>query len=361
MDAETLLDWIRCPQMAKRKTEEGGKRFDHRRLYRTMVLGALKAAYAGGEVPDRKTLAAHSDELWEYLLLTKEVPHPLALIEKMKTFGDLRRNCLDAIGRKQGEDFVNRDRWWDAAMYFDSGYYRLRDEINAYQGLLGLPDWQLVRAFYREDEYLPLTLADAWCDTDVTLEMFAERRLPGGNIRFDVPLYLDLPDIRLKMRIDILWIRERAYRKNGLSLRPGPVAEVLVPLSHFAEAGRIRCERQILRDLRLPLAGADYLEENGEKIRLSSVSVSSLAWGTGLPGWSESDFARDRKALGAVLADIDRSALICSEMSARGLCLRADLVKNSVCASCSFLTECHDRLVRPGEEEEETPGWKLFY
>ena len=116
----------------------------------------------------------------------------------------------------------------------------------------------MVRSYYRESEYFPVSLADVFCDYMSGIRLFEFRKIPGNNIRFDVPAFLPLRDIKLAVRFDILWRRERVYRSVSKDLKPGLIAEQLVPLSVFSSADRIRRERMALRDIRLPLIGADY-------------------------------------------------------------------------------------------------------
>ena len=67
----------------------------------------------------------------------------------MIDFYEMRCRDLDLIEKKyqDSSELLNLSHWWDSGLVFDAEYFRLRDEINKYQLLLGFPDWNTVKTF----------------------------------------------------------------------------------------------------------------------------------------------------------------------------------------------------------------------
>ena len=305
---DSLLDWISCPMRSFWKRKKGIPSFEYESLLRIMLLNTLKAGYRDADPAGVPQLEKHSADIWEYLLRAYRFPDPKSLVRSMNRFCAMRDRYLESVERKyrDSSELLNTAHWWDTGLVFDSSYYQLRNEISEFQSLLGLPDWQMVRSYYRESEYFPVSLADVFCDYMSGIRLFEFRKIPGNNIRFDVPAFLPLRDIKLAVRFDILWRRERVYRSVSKDLKPGLIAEQLVPLSVFSSADRIRRERMALRDIRLPLIGADYRGEDGKKIRIDSVSCCTFPLDISGTAWKESDTAYDSEALSAVLSRLNR-------------------------------------------------------
>lgn len=358
---DSLLDWIRCPMRSFWKRKKGVPAFEYESLLRTMLLNTLKAGYRDSDPSGAPELEKHSADIWEYLLRAYRFPDPKSLVRSMNRFCAMRDRYLESVERKyrDSSELLNTSHWWDTGLVFDSSYYQLRNEISEFQSLLGLPDWQMVRSYYWESEYFPVSLADVFCDYMSGIRLFEFRKIPGNNIRFDVPAFLPLRDIKLAVRFDILWRRERVYRSVSKDLKPGLIAEQLVPLSVFSSADRIRRERMALRDIRLPLIGADYRGEDGKKIRIDSVSCCTFPLDISGTAWKESDTAYDSEALSAVLSRLNRYGLAYLKASEQNLHIPSGLVRNEICASCSYLKDCitgnldnEDPAVSESEAEE---------
>ena len=363
MELDSLIQWIRCPMKLFWKQKQSRSVFDYESLLRSMLLNTLKAGYREAGSSGSLHLDRHSADIWEYLLRLYRFPEPKQLFRNMTEFCSLRNGCLEDITRKYGDstDLLNKAHWWDLGLVFSSHYYDLRNEINEFQGLLGFPEWQTVRTYYRECEYYPVSLADVFCDYMSGISLFSFRRLPEKNIRFDVPAYLELEDIRLAVRFDILWQREKVYKSVSKDLKPGLIAEQLVPLSAFGNADRILRERRLMRDIRLPLTGTDYEGESGKKIRIDAVSCCTLPQSSGMHAWKESECRYDNETRSAVLSRLNRCGMIYLKAVNGKLYIPAGLVKNALCASCSYLKDCFSGNIGyedpfPDSLESEDPG-----
>ena len=247
VELDMLVKMSLCPMKVFWTKEKDSRVFDYESLLRTMVLNTLKAGYRDTEPGDQPDLEQHISGIWEYLLKVRGFPNPRHQVRKMIDFYEMRCRDLDLIEKKyqDSSELLNLSHWWDSGLVFDAEYFRLRDEINKYQLLLGFPDWNTVKTFYRDVEYVPVSLADTFCDYMIGIRLFSFRKIPSENIQFDVPAYLDLQDIRIAVRFDILWRRSRVYKSKSQNLKPCLVAEQLVPSSHYANAEQIRRERMI--------------------------------------------------------------------------------------------------------------------
>lgn len=356
-----MVDWIRCPMKIIWKSRIKGTVYDYESLLRTMFLNTLKAGYRDLRTSGERRLEKHTSNIWEYLLNVSSFPSPIETLRKMNDFYALRSSCIENLELRyqDSDETLNTLHWWDNGLCFSREYYQLRNEINEFQSLLGFPDWNIVRTFYREDEYLPVTLADTFCDYMNAIRVFTKRDIPDMNIRFDVPAYLDLKHVRLKLSFDVLWTREKVYKTKNLSLKPGTVAEQMIPLSEFSSVTRIIDERRIMKDIRLPVTGISYkLCGSEEKIRIDSVNCFILSGLDGSPSWKESDFTYDTEKRHLILDDLDYYASAFLNAEKQGICLPANLIKNSVCAACSYLSRCFrrsiDRDYSISAETEET-------
>ncbi len=358
-----MIDWIRCPMKNIWKSRIKKPAYDYESLLRTMFLNTLKAGYREFQAFGGHRLEQHKSNIWEYLLNISSFPDPKEMVRKMNDFYALRRVCLEKLELRyqDSDDTLNTFHWWDNGLCFGRDYYILRNEINEFQSLLGFPDWNLVRTFYREEEYRPVTLADTFCDYLTAVKVFTKRDIPDRNVAFDVPAYLDLKHVRLKVSFDVLWKREKVYKTKNVNLKPGTVAEQMVPLSEFSSVSRIMEEARILGDIRMPLPGVSYkLCGSEEKIRIDSVNCFILSGCDGIPAWKESDFSYDKETRRIILDDLDYYAVAYLNAEKHGLCLPANLIKSSACASCSYLSLCfkrsssHDRAVSAEAEEDES-------
>ena len=163
---DSLLEWIRCPMKSFWKRKKGVHAFEYESLLRTMLLNTLKAGYRDAGPSGAPELEKHTSGIWEYLLRAYRFPDPKSLVMNMNRFCAMRDRYLESVDRKyrDSSELLNMDHWWDTGLVFDAAYYQLRNEICEFQSLLGLPDWQMVRSYYRESEYFPVSLADVFCD-----------------------------------------------------------------------------------------------------------------------------------------------------------------------------------------------------
>ena len=365
VELKRMINWIRCPMKNVWKDRIKKPVYDYESLLRMMLLNTLKAGYGDPDVCGKPGLERHTSNIWEYLLSISSFPDPGATLRKMNEFYGLRCNCLEKLDLRfqDADNTLNTFHWWDNGLCFDRDYYALRNEINEFQSLLGFPDWNLVRTFYREDEYAPVTLADTFCDYMNAVKVFSLRDIPDRNIRFDVPAYLDLKHVRLRVSFDIMWKREKIYKAKNTSLKPGTVAEQMVPLSEFSDVSRIQEERLLMRDIRMPVIGAAYrLCGSEERIRIDSVNCFIPTGRSGVVAWRETDSSYDRETRDVILGDLDYYASAYLNSERQGFFLPANLIKNSACASCSYLSMCFRRNLSreysaSAEAEEKENGY----
>ena len=345
VELDMLIKMSLCPMKVFWSKKKNSRVFDYESLLRTMVLNTLKAGYRDTKPGNQPELEKHISDIWEYLLKVRDFPNPRHQIRKMIDFYDMRCRDLDQIEKRYQDSsgLLNLNHWWDSGLVFNAEYFQLRDEINEYQSLLGFPEWNIVKTYYREAEYNPVSLADTFCDYIIGIKLFSFRKIPSEEIQFDVPAYLDLQDIRISFRFDILWRREKVYKSKSQNLKPGLVAEQLVPCSLYANAERIRRERMILRDIRMPLIGIDYLKDSGEKFRIDSLSCCIFPANTGTSAWKESDLRYDPDGVKSFLSRMNYYGLEYLSAVKQNLFIPSGLVKNDMCASCSFLSDCLDR------------------
>lgn len=361
VELDMLVKWCRCPMKVFWTKNSAFRAFDYESLLRTMVLNTLKAGYRDVNPGDQPDFEHHVSGIWEYLLKIRSFPNPRLQIRKMYDFFEMRSRYLDQIDKRYRDStgLLNLNHWWDAGLIFGSEYYKLRDEINEYQSLLGFPDWNLVKTYYRDAEYLPVSLADTFCDYMIGIRLFTFRKIPAANIQFDVPAYLDLEGIRFAVRFDILWRRSKVYKSKSQQLKPGLIAEQLIPCSHFKNPEQIRRERMILMDFRIPLIGIDYKKENGEIFHIDFLSCCIFPANIGTSAWKESDLKYDPTAAKSFLSRLNYFGLEYLTAVRQNRFIPCGLVKNDVCASCSFLKDCFYSDIAQelrSAIKEETPG-----
>ena len=339
---DSLLDWIQCPMKTYWRKKKSVNSFDYWSLLRFMLLNTLKAEYreAGEAIhldPSRQT-----SDIWEYLLSIHGFPNPEYLVWKMIEFYSFRTRCLEQIKNRYSDStgLLDLSHWWNTGLVFTPEYYELRDEINSFQNLLGFPDWDTVRTFYRDAEFLPFTLADTFCDYMSGVNVFSLHKIPEKNIRFNAKAFLDLEDIVLEIHFDILWRREMEYKKNGMHLQPGLVAEQLVPNSVFSDADQVLRKRIFFRDIRMPLIGVDYRDEKGEVFRLDSLNCITFPVSTGTSAWKESGFAYDISTREEILSDLNYFGLNYLFSEKQNLYIPKNVIENESCAACSFVKDC---------------------
>lgn len=344
VELDMILDWIRCPMRVYRKKNKDLRVFEYESLLRFMLLNSLKAGYRDVDSSQKLNLEQHVPDIWEYLLKIRGIPKPQLLIRKMNEFYSMRSRYIDRIEKRylDSTDLLNMAHWWDLGLIFDTQYFHLRDEINKYQSYLGFPDWNIVKTYYREYEYNPVSLADTFGDYLIGIKVFSFRKIPSENIKFDVQAYLDLEDIRLSMHFDILWRRERIYKSKTQQLKPGLIAEQLIPCSLFSNAEKILRERMIFGDIRMPLTGVDYTDGDGNPIRIDSVTCCIFPSKPGTIAWKESGVTYDKATKAAVLSLLNHYGLVCLKASEKNLFVPHSLIKNEICCSCSFLRDCFE-------------------
>ena len=333
VELDMILDWIRCPMRVYRKKNKDLRVFEYESLLRFMLLNSLKAGYRDVDSSQKLNLEQHVPDIWEYLLKIHGIPKPQLLIRKMNEFYSMRSRYIDRIEKRylDSTDLLNMAHWWDLGLIFDTQYFHLRDEINKYQSYLGFPDWNIVKTYYREYEYNPVSLADTFGDYLIGIKVFSFRKIPSENIKFDVQAYLDLEDIRLSMHFDILWRRERIYKSKTRQLKPGLIAEQLIPCSLFSNAEKILRERMILGDIRMPLTGVDYTDGDGNPIRIDSVTCCIFPSKPGTIAWKESGVTYDKATKAAVLSLLNHYGLVCLKASEKNLFVPHSLIKNEIC------------------------------
>lgn len=353
IELDSLLDWIRCPMRIYWRKKKTGPVFDYGSLLRFMLLNTLKAEYREAGSALRLDPARQASDIWEYLLNLHDFPNPAYTVRKMIEFYSLRTRCLEQIKSRYSDStgLLDLSHWWSIGLIFDPEYYRLRDEINAFQHLLGFPDWETVKTYLGEAEFHPFTLADTFCDYMSGVNVFSVHKIPETNIRFNAKAYLDLEDITLEVRFDILWRRERAYKKNDMNLKPGLVAEQLVPNTVFTGPDQVLWERIQMRDIRLPLIGVIYRDENGDAFRLDSLTCITLPVSSGTSSWKETGFAYDRTAREQILSDLNCFGQNYLYSEKQKLFIPNSLIVTESCASCSFLKDCLDK------ESGSSPKW----
>ena len=353
IELDSLLDWIRCPMRTYWRKKKTGPVFDYGSLLRLMLLNTLKAEYREAGSALRLDPVRQTSDIWEYLLNLHDFPNPAYTVRKMIEFYSLRTRCLEQIKSRYSDStgLLDLSHWWSIGLVFDPEYYRLRDEINAFQHLLGFPDWETVKTYLREAEFHPFTLADTFCDYMGGVNVFSQHKIPETNIRFNAKAYLDLEDITLEVRFDILWRREKEYKKNNLNLKPGLVAEQFVPNSVFTGPDQILWERIQMRDIRLPLIGVDYRNEKGSAFRLDSLNCITLPVAGGSSSWRESGFAYDRKAREKILSDLNYFGQNYLFSRKQDLFIPNNLIVTESCAACSFVKDCLDK------ESGSSPEW----
>ena len=342
IELDSLLDWIRCPMKSYWRKKKAGTFFDYSSLLRFMLQNTLKAEYREAGSALRLDPVRQASDIWEYLLNLHDFPNPAYMVRKMIEFYSLRTRCLEQIKSRYSDStrLLDLSHWWSIGLVFNPEYYRLRDEINTFQNLLGFPDWETVKSYFRDAEFYPFTLADTFCDYMGGVNVFSLHRIPETNIRFNEKAYLDLEDITLEIRFDILWRREREYKKKNMNLKPGLVAEQLVPNSVFADPDQILRERLLTRDIRLPLIGVHYRDEKGAEFRLDSLSCITLPVLRGTSSWKESGFAYDRKTREKILSDLNYFGQNYLFSEKQELFLPNSLIVNESCAACSFVKDC---------------------
>ena len=339
---DSLLDWIRCPMKTywrKKKTETV---FDYESLLRYMLLNTLRAEYRDAGSALRIDPAQHSSDIWEYLLNIHDFPNPGYIVRKMNEFYSLRTRCLEQIKTRYSDStgLLDLPHWWSIGLVFNTAYYHLRDEINTYQYLLGFPDWETVKTFYREAEFYPFTLADTFCDYMAGVNVFALHKIPEKNIQFNVKAYLDLEDIVLEFHFDILWRREKEYKKKNQNLKPGLVAEQLIPNSVFKDADQVFRKRIVLSDIRMPLTGTDYRDEKGNTFQIDSLSCITMPVSACTSSWKESGAAYDRNSREEILSALNYYGQNYLVSEKQELFIPNNLIMNESCAACSFIKEC---------------------
>ena len=339
---DSLLGWIQCPMKTYWKKKKSGTFFDYGSLLRFMLLNTLKAEYKEAGTALRLDPSRQTSDIWEYLLNIHGFPNPGYMVRKMIDFYSLRTRCLEKLKYRYSDStgLLDLSHWWSTGLVFTSEYYQLRDEINAFQNLLGFPDWDIVTKYYREAGFFPFTLADTFCDYMSGVNVFSLHKIPEKNIRFNVKGYLELGDIMLEIRIDILWLREKEYKKKNLNLKPGLVAEQLVPNSVFADAEQVLRNRFFFRDIRMPLIGVDYRDEKGDTFRIESLNCITFPVSGGTSAWKETCFAYDRKTMGEIMADLNYYGLNYLASEKQNLFLPRSLTVNETCAACSFVKDC---------------------
>ena len=345
IELEMLVKWCRCPMKVFWTRVKSSRIFDYESLLRTMVLNTLKAGYREVKPGDQPDLEHHISDIWEYLLRARSFPNPGYQVKKMYEFFEIRSRYLDQLEKRYQDStgLLNLNHWWDSGLIFDLDYFRLRDEINKFQSLLGFPNWNDVKTYYRDAEYYPVSLADTFCDYMNGIRIFSFRKIPSVDIQFDVPAYIDLVDIRMTVRFDILWRRSKVYKSKSQNLNPGLVAEQLIPLSLFANAEQLRRECMIFEDIRMPLIGIDYVKENGEKFQIDSLSCCTYPANTGTSAWKESYLEYDPETAESFLSRLNHYGLEYLSAVKQNLFIPCGLVKNDICASCSFLSDCWNR------------------
>ena len=342
VELDMLVKWICCPMKVFWIKKSASRAFDYESLLRTMVLNTMKAGYRDANPGDLPDLEQHVSGIWEYFLKIRGFPNPRFQIRRMYDFFEMRSRYLDQIDKRYRDStgLLNLNHWWDTGLIFDSKYFQLRDEINEFQSLLGFPEWNIVKTYYRDVEYLPVSLADTFCDYMIGIRLFASRKIPAEDIQFDVPAYLDLEDIRVSVCFDILWRRSKVYKSKSQQLKPGLIAEQLVPCSHFKNAEQIRRERMILKGFRMPLVGIAYEKASGEIFYIDSLTCCTFPANTYTSAWKESDLKYDPTKAKTFLSRLNYFGLEYLRAVRENRYIPCGLVKNDICASCSFLKDC---------------------
>ena len=109
----------------------------------------------------------------------------------------------------------------------------------------------------------------------------------------------------------------------------------------------------------MPLIGIDYKKENGEIFHIDFLSCCIFPANIGTSAWKESDLKYDPTAAKSFLSRLNYFGLEYLTAVRQNRFIPCGLVKNDVCASCSFLKDCFYSDIAQelrSAIKEETPG-----
>ena len=146
----------------------------------------------------------------------------------------------------------------------------------------------------------------------------------------------------LEIRFDILWRREKEYKKKNQNLKPGLVAEQLIPNSVFTDADQVFRKRIVLGDIRMPLTGTDYRDEKGNTFQIDSLNCITMPVSACTSSWKESGAAYDRNSREEILSALNYYGQNYLVSEKQELFIPNNLIMNESCAACSFVKDCLD-------------------
>ncbi|MBQ6520228.1 MAG: hypothetical protein IJI14_16050 [Anaerolineaceae bacterium] len=348
VNVDSLLKWIRCPMKVYYERRSVQKRFDHDSFLRFMLINTLGYKYSSIKSENELNLRKDIGDIWAHVLNQYGFPDISVKMRQLNEFYSKRKNLLESLKdrSRRYNDLINLSHWWDIGNDrpgADSDYYKLRDAINSDQHLLGFPEINIVKSYFREYNSLPVTLADTYADFMDAVEIFQTKSIPARNIRLDVPVSLSLNDVTLVLNIDIVWHRDKVYHDDkNRDLKPGTVADQFIYLSQLEDRKYLFDVMQIMNDLRNPLIGVAYTDQtNGEQIKFDSLCNTIVAGQFFSGAWTERDTRYDKNAIAQILDKYNQYA----KTYYRSLISNCAIPKiaggiNSECAGCSWLSNC---------------------
>lgn len=335
---DSLLKWISCPGKVLFEKKISKKRFDYRSFLRHMVIGTLKFAYSQAAESEKVDLTSHTSGMWTTMMRRYGFPSPEATLRQMNEFYSARSDAFLSISSERMKA-INKSHWWELGNNFHPSYFDWRDEVNKYQHLLGFPPIDIVKRYIHEHEYYPATLADCYADYMDAVNVLSKRNYPAKKTKFDVPLKLVLDDVVLQINVDVVFEREKVYNKLS-TLAPGTVASSFIFINHFGNPETINNNIKETKDIRYPLIGVEYLDDNGEKVKFIGHEAIILSSGYKNQTWSEIQSPANEKFDSAILEKLNKYAITFHDAEKFGHGVPKLAPNDFYCASCSFLTEC---------------------
>ncbi|MBQ6519282.1 MAG: hypothetical protein IJI14_11220 [Anaerolineaceae bacterium] len=335
---DRLLKWIDCPAKDFYEDVIDEKRFDHRSLLRHMIINRMRFGYDKSGSTGKIDMTSWSGEFWTSFLNKNGFPSTATTLRQMNEFYSQRQDAFNNITGEHMKS-VNKFHWWELGNDFPPRYFVFRDEVNKYQTLLGFPDFSVVKAFMREYEYYPVTLADCYADyMDAVVEL-ERRKYSPTYLEIDVPVYLDLDDVTIKMNIDLIFEREKIYKKLS-DLKPGLIAGSFIYMNQFSD--RTYPKSQIIgtADIRYPMIGVEYRRENGEKIKFDGLETIILSPSYRIGANDENQTPFPESVQDAMKERLNRLGYMYFKAKQLGLCIPKIAPHDFSCAGCSYLSEC---------------------
>lgn len=324
-----------------------------------MVMGTLRFAYSKAERPEKISLSPHAGGVWLTILSRYNFPSPSVTLRQMNEFYSARRNAFSRIESERMKA-VNKDHWWELGTCFEPEYFERRDQVNKYQHLLGFPPIDIVKGYMHEHEYFPATLADCYADYMDAIDHLERRSYPAGSVQFDTPVNIELDDVILRLRVDVIFKREKIFKVKS-ELSPGTVASSFIYLNHFGNFVRINKLIGATGDIRYPMIGVKYTKDNGEAITFDGHETIILSPCFRNGAWNEDQTPLLPELKKTMLEKLNTYAAMFNSMERLDMGLPKLAPYDAACASCSYLQNCftpgqspHDNYSEKKREAEES-------